>query len=588
MKNAKPANTFIKLSINTFRLLSPTQRTGALKNIIYSIIQASLEVISLTAIIPLFYQLVNFSKLDSNTTLLKHISTLTGSLSWYTVLALIVLLFILKNLAGLWLINRQFQFINQLYITFSEKFYHRFYRQAWSHYLHENSAETFRKIKNTPYDFTNHVLQSYLQLVTDLFICTMMIGLISWIDYRSVYILLGLSVPIFIFYYFFRKNIILKIDRSFREVTPKANISLAQGIDSFAEAKIYQKENFFIQNFIRLIKITSGHLANLQAFANLPSRILETLGIICFASVILYGKFFSMYEDKMLFLLGLLLLAMYRIIPSINRALTSLSQIQAYAYSVSELNEVPINTLIKPTETNTLSFESNIEFKNISFHYTNLSDNPLLKNLNFSINKGDFVILEGPSGVGKTTLIHLLAGLIPEYTGEFIIDDIVLSSALLQAWQCKLGLVPQATIVLQDTLLKNIAFGEDENLIDISQAEKAAKLAGIHEFIVGLPLQLKTPVGENGLTLSGGQRQRLILARALYRNPEILLLDEVTNQLDEENKMKILNTLKGLTQNGKTIILASHDVLVKQFATRIFRLERNKIIEIPPKQSLVN
>jgi ATP-binding cassette subfamily B protein len=103
---------------------------------------------------------------------------------------------------------------------------------------------------------------------------------------------------------------------------------------------------------------------------------------------------------------------------------------------------------------------------------------------------------------------------------------------------------------------------------------------------MALPLQLQTPIGENGLTLSGGQRQRLILARALYRDPKILLLDEVTNQLDEDNKLKILNTLKSFTQNGKTIILSSHDSMVKKFATRIFRIERHNVYEIQSNQSI--
>ena len=238
---------------------------------------------------------------------------------------------------------------------------------------------------------------------------------------------------------------------------------LGQGIDCFAEAKIYQKEKFFIQKFIEVIKITSGQLASLHAFANLPSRILETLGVICFALCILIGKLLPDYEQTLIVLLALLSVSMYRILPSLNKILISMSQIQAYAYSVSELKIGITDTTLRSDEIKAIIFKDSIQFKNVSFHYTSVTDNPLLQNLNFNIFKGDFVVLEGPSGVGKTTLIHLLAGLIPEYTGQFSVDDTILSPASLQTWQRNLSLVPQAPIVLQDTLLKNIAFGEDEN-----------------------------------------------------------------------------------------------------------------------------
>jgi ABC-type multidrug transport system fused ATPase/permease subunit len=197
----------------------------------------------------------------------------------------------------------------------------------------------------------------------------------------------------------------------------------------------------------------------------------------------------------------------------------------------------------------------------------------LLNDLSLTIKKNDFVILRGPSGAGKTTLIHLLAGLIEKYEGEVLIDGIVLSPENLRAWQAKIGMVSQAPVILQDTVLANITFGEDESSTDPDRVELAIRLAGIKEFIETLPLKLLTPIGENGLTLSGGQRQRLALARALYRNPEIVLLDEVTNQLDEENKLNILKNLRELTLTGKTIILASHDPVALDFATQVFTLK---------------
>jgi len=194
-------------------------------------------------------------------------------------------------------------------------------------------------------------------------------------------------------------------------------------------------------------------------------------------------------------------------------------------------------------------------------------------------------VFSGHSGVGKTTLMHLLTGLITDYQGKILIDENILLPDTLTQWQTKLGLVPQVPVILQESILHNIAFGEGSPEIDISRVKEALVHAHLFEFVESLPLKLETPVGENGQTLSGGQRLRLVLARALYRNPEVLVLDEVTSQLDQATKQKILTSLKELATKGTTIILASHDSFTRNFASRVLRLENNKIYEIE-KESL--
>jgi len=186
--------------------------------------------------------------------------------------------------------------------------------------------------------------------------------------------------------------------------------------------------------------------------------------------------------------------------------------------------------------------------------------------------------LQGPSGAGKTTILHLLAGLLTNFEGHILIDGKKLESATRSGWQSNIGFVQQASVVLQDTILNNVAFGEYH--ADRERVKKALSYAGLLDFVSSLPRTLDTSVGEFGLTLSGGQRQRLVLARALYRNPSVLILDEVTNQLDEEIKHNILTMLKELSQNGATVILASHDISVSKFANRKFVIVANTLKEV--------
>jgi ABC-type multidrug transport system fused ATPase/permease subunit len=357
-----------------------------------------------------------------------------------------------------------------------------------------------------------------------------------------------------------------------------ANVILTQGIDSYAEARIYKKENFFIDQFIRINETTIRQLAQLKIFTGLPSKIFETLGIFCFAVIIYFSRTFPAYGYNVTVFIGLFSLALYRIVPSFNRMLISVSQIQTYSYSISELQQSLSEERGRSAiGDDPLSFERSVFLKNLSFQYLSNSKFNVLKNLNVEIYKGEFILLQGPSGIGKTTLIHILAGLINEYQGELRIDDAILSKENLLSWQNKLGFVPQATVVLQGTLLENIGYGQTREEIDLAQVEHTIELSGLKEFIESLPEKLNTHVGENGLTLSGGQRQRLVLARALYRNPEVLLLDEVTNQLDEENKIKILTTLQDLARKGKTILFATHDSLAENYASRILVLKKEKL-----------
>jgi ATP-binding cassette, subfamily B, bacterial PglK len=578
-QNSALKTSFFSEVIEILDLLSYKHRVGAIGNIVFSIGIALLEVFSLTVILPLFYYLLDQGKSWQVPQVMQRAILSMESVSWIVVVTAVILIFALKNILSVWQTHKQLKFLNLLYLDFSRRIYNRFYLLNWNDYAQTNSAETFRKIKDTPFEFINYVLNSCFLLITDVIICLMMVGVIAWFDYRILFILIILCIPVFIFYFFFKRNVILKTDRSFRELTPVTNVILTQGISSYTEARIYQKQNYFIDKFIDVSRVTTTQLINLKTFTSLPTRILETIGVVLFASMIVYARTVNVDAQNIVVFIGLISLALYRIMPSFNRILQSLSQIQSYAYTVStlkeNLNHSEEETSAKQTAIN---FDGGIELRSLSFQYTDKTRSLLLDHINIKISKGDFVMLQGPSGTGKTTLLNILSGVIEDYGGEIIIDNKHrLDKQSIQAWQSRLGVVSQSPIILQDTILHNIAFGEQHDEIDRSKVKVAIALAGINDFIEMLTAGIDTPIGENGITLSGGQRQRLCLARALYREPDILLLDEVTNQLDENNKVYILERLQSLCRMGKTVILASHDPVVKQYASHILSLD-NKVL----------
>ncbi len=488
-------------------------------------------------------------------------------------------MFVGKNALTLWLASYQAKFVNEVGLAMSENLYRRFFCQSWTNHLAENSADVVRKIKTTPSDFANYVLFGLISFLTDLLICGNVILVMIWFDYRIVSIVAVFTIPVVVTYYFFRRSILSKIDQAFRDLTPRGNIALAQGVSAFAEANIYQKSDFFVSRFMHLNRVINQHFTNLKLASLLPARIFEVFGILCLCAIIVYANIFSLEREHLLVLIAFFVAASYRIIPSLSRMFVTLSQIQAYSYSVYELRESFSSDFhASITENKTIRFEEIVELKNVCFTYRSVSATFRLENTNVAIRKGDFIMLQGPSGAGKTTILHLLAGLLTNFEGHILIDGKKLESATRSGWQSNIGFVQQASVVLQDTILNNVAFGEYH--ADRERVKKALSYAGLLDFVSSLPRTLDTSVGEFGLTLSGGQRQRLVLARALYRNPSVLILDEVTNQLDEEIKHNILTMLKELSQNGATVILASHDISVSKFANRKFVIVANTLKEV--------
>ena len=552
--------------VNPFQILTQSQRRQAIIMVLLTLLQALLDIFSLAAIIPVFYALFS----SNRELIFLDVSAETLNANWQFILLAIIALFAIKNFLTLRLARRQSDFISNIAVSLTEKLYRQFYRQSWQDYLRDNSAEVVRKIKNTPSDFAQYILQGYITLVCDSVSCLLMLGLMVFYDYRVVVIIAAVVTPVAILYFLYRRKIILGIDRSFRELTPLSNVILTQGVDSFAEARIYRKEEFFIQRFMAIRKTTSQHLADLNAATSIPSRLFELTGIICFATIVFYAKTFG-DPANMVIVLGLLTVAMYRIIPSLNRILLTISQIEAYAYATAELKKgFPSAAFDTQTEgKESVGFHDRIQLRDLLFHYH--KDKNIFEGLSLTIQKGDFVMIEGPSGVGKSTLLHILAGLLDHYEGEIVVDGHILGAAGFRKFQNSMGFVSQSPTLFQDTLLRNITLSED-NDIDKEKLKAACEVAGLSSFVKDLPEGYGTTIGERGTNVSGGQRQRINLARALYRDTDILLLDEVTNQLDHQTKELVLDNLRALCAKGKTIVLSSHDHLVKSYATKIVKL----------------
>jgi ATP-binding cassette subfamily C protein len=344
-------------------------------------------------------------------------------------------------------------------------------------------------------------------------------------------------------------------------------------------------EPYFFQQYAS----SSGTFARLNVFASvigqLPYYIMEAVvfgGLLLFVVISLHG---GENVATIIPLVSLYAFAGKRMMPALQIIYFSVTQIY---YSQAILDKVyqdmiegnllgePILFSSKPTseEEVAITFQRELSLKDISFAYADNGKN-VIDSLSLDIPKGSVIGFVGATGSGKTTLVDILLGLLIPQSGSILVDDIPLNRSNLHAWQRNIGYVPQEIYLSDDTLRKNIAFGVPDKDIDDNRVSRAARMAALDAFVNSLPQRYHTIIGERGVRLSGGQRQRIGLARALYRNPEVLVLDEATSALDGHTEERVLEAIRRASES-RTVIMIAHRLNTLKDCDTIYMMEEGR------------
>ena len=270
---------------------------------------------------------------------------------------------------------------------------------------------------------------------------------------------------------------------------------------------------------------------------------------------------------------------------SLNSIIFNLPSLNIVLEENDQFSKISPNIKVEKNTENKISFESSIILENITFSYER-DTKPVLRNINLEIKKGEKIGLVGPSGSGKTTLINCLLGLLDLNEGKIKSDGMDIS-ANFNDWKNYLGYVPQDIYLLDDTVKKNIGFGLRDKYIDNQKIERAIDITYASEFVKKLPLGINTIVGNRGIGLSGGQKQRLGIARAIYDSPDLLLLDEATNALDEFMEKNLLKRIFEIKKKS-TILVIAHRIVSLENCDKLIYLENGIIKDIGSYDQITN
>ena len=314
---------------------------------------------------------------------------------------------------------------------------------------------------------------------------------------------------------------------------------------------------------------------------NIPRFYLELLAVVSLSGLVFFLLMLDYSFSSLIVIIGLFAAAAFKMLPSVNKILNSFVNIRYGLSSVEmiheDLNMKSPKVEEKNVKANKIRLNSEINFKDITYTYPG-SNNKILEKINLRIPANKMIGIVGKSGSGKTTLIDLLIGILSPDNGEIIIDGKNILK-MKRLWQNNIGYIPQFIYLLDDTIKKNIALGIEDIIIDNEKIDKALRLSQSEKFVQNLPQKLETYVGEFGVRLSGGQRQRLGIARALYLDTDLLILDEATSSLDEETEKEIINSINSM-KGKKTIIISSHKKEILKQCDEIYKVENQTIKKI--------
>jgi len=549
------------------------------------LIASFLEMIGIGFIIPVANLISdNQTSINSYITFIEKKNFLTNNIERNQLIFILMIIFLIFYVIKafyltltIWL---QSKFIYNLNFHISKKLFEKYLHKTYLYWAKNDTSDKIKNITQEVNIITSYIIDPCLTILTELFILISIISLLLYYNFFATLYCLFFIITTFFIWQKFISNKLKKISVLRSEYDSLLFKQIQESFLGIKDIKMYGRETSCLKNFENNLLDLKFIKTKFTVIMNLPKVYLELIAISCFVFLILISIYFLNSLNNLLPNLALFAAAAFKLIPSLNRLIISSQNIK--------YGQTALNNIINDIETNTFSNEKinnqlkQIEFLekinicNISYFYDNKKI--ILDNINFEIKKGETIGIIGQSGSGKTTFVDILSGLIPPTSGRITSDNIDIQKNI-RNWQDQIGYIQQNTYLMNDSIKNNIAFGLNNLEINDLHLKNSINISQLDDLVNELPLGIETAIGERGIKLSGGQRQRIGIARAIYKNPKILIFDESTNSLDPETEKKILDNFKKF-KDDKTIIIISHNRESLKQCNKIIKIEKGTLKEV--------
>ncbi|USN53977.1 MAG: ABC transporter ATP-binding protein [Candidatus Nomurabacteria bacterium] len=564
-------------------ILPPGDKKKIFGIFVLMLIAAILEVIGISLILAFISTVSNPDTLFQITWLAPilqraNITDAKGLLTYGSIL--LIVLFVLKNAYIISFQYIQSHFVYRRFSAISSRLFNSYMRAPYIYHLNNNSARLVRNVTGETTLLVHYIMLPLLVVVMEsIMIISISIFLFAVEPLNTLIVLFFVGSSGIFFLRLVKKKIqhfgsesLIERETMIRRVN--------EGVGGIKEILVKNRQSWFINAFTQSIHTYAKAETYKNIFKMSARPVIETVAVAGMLLVALVLVWQGRGVESILPVLSLFGVATFKLMPSLDKVVSNSNVIRYYTYTLNSIHDdiAELSKIETPIHTNSdnkkISISSTLSLQKVYFRYPG-SEKQVLQDVSLTIPKGAAIGFVGPSGAGKSTIVDIILGLLSIDSGQILVDGKDIKNTMA-AWQKNIGYIPQTIFLADNTIRNNIAFGLNDNEINDAQVSRAIKMAQLEEFIASLPQGVNTMVGERGVRLSGGQRQRIGIARALYHDPEVLVMDEATSSLDNQTEKYIIDAIENLKRD-RTIIIVAHRLSTVENCDNLFFIEKGHI-----------
>ena len=561
-----------------FEIIPNKFRAATCGVVVSALVRALLNFAGLAVLLPVLLMVLNSQQIHSNPILAKLYDWGGFATDQQFIVATcvaVVAVIALKQACNLLMQRVQRRYVVQLYKYFSVKVFRNYHDRGLAFLKRQNTAILSRNVNFICYNLVMGVISPTISIISEILLLGLLLAALMWYNALIALLAVAAFIPLSWIYIVLLRGKLRDYGQLENEARRQQAKAVVETFRGYADIEINNAFPTMQRRFEQSLDTIAGIKTRTDVIGAMPSIITEMSVALAMVALILLGTATSRPDTSLIF--GVFAVAAIRILPTVRAIMAQWWQIRYNYYCIDVVREGlrEADTIENDTPIERLEFRSAIEVRGLSFRFDDAdADQWTLRDLDLTIRKGEKIGIRGTSGAGKTTLFNLLLGFLTPTEGEITIDGKKLDHTLSRRWQTSIGYVSQSVYIEDSTIAGNIALGVDPDKVDRERLADVIRRARLEEFVGQLSKGADTPIGECGNRLSGGQRQRIGIARALYKQADVLFFDEATSSLDDRTEQEINLAIEQLSreQSALTIVVIAHRSTSLEYCDRIIEI----------------